>query len=1009
MISNNNLKLQNLIHFFVALIAGVVISTSLAMYLGMRYHIPLLSGIVDFLGVMKINTAVCFALAGVALLLINKKNHGLPTRILYIALVIIILALSSTAIFNRLTNFDSNTMVTERMAFVSSVNFILIGFALLGLLKKSKLIWLSQTMVWVSVVITLVAFFNYLYGAEPGSVYIKFTTIPLKNIALFMLINTGILLIHPDLGLVGILLRNNNSGYLLRRIIAIPILSPILLFQLGLYLQHERVLGTFTVIVITQVGILVLTGITTAIIAIILDGKEKAQARLQSELQYNEMIFQQFAEHIDIVFYTTLPDLSKITYVSPAYEKIWGRSCESLYKNPNDWFDAIIPEDRKIAHDSIFSGIKQGKVNPSAEFRIKRPDGTIRRIFSRIFQVRDELKHVFVVIGIAVDLTEITQEKIHKQVMIDLLRLGENETSITSFFRNALEVIARSLDLAFTGLWLVDNTNNTLRCVDTWHKNSKGLDEFAIKNYQHTFKPGEGFPGQVWKTKQPFFIEDYSVNKIYSRANDAKMAELNSAFGIPVIFQNNLYGVMEFFSNETIKPNERLLILLEQISKLSGEFILQHNAIEKIKQAAKHDLLTGLLNRSALEDYLTNLIAEEKSTSIVIMVVDIDRFKLINEALGHDVGDSVLKNVATRLSKPIKHKTFSLARLGADKFILCIAETDKQNATDYAREIHHRFKDTIKIDKHKISVSACIGVAIYPRDGLDSKSLVTNADLAMAQAKALGDNRIFFFNKNLPFIASRKISMDADLRQAMKNQNQFFLEFQPQVDLKTGNISNAESLIRWQHPVKGLIHPDQFIPFAEQNNLIVTLNELVMRMVFEQLALTRLDIPVSINISAQQLEDGFHLVEYLESLMNEFGITANQIELEITENMLVMDTEHNIAVLSALYKLGFQLAIDDFGTGFSSFSYFNRVPVYKIKIDRSFITGLPGNIPNAKIVKSMIGLAHALDMVVVAEGAETKAEVDFLIQEHCDMVQGFYYYKPMSIEDLKGVLSTDHT
>lgn len=422
-------------------------------------------------------------------------------------------------------------------------------------------------------------------------------------------------------------------------------------------------------------------------------------------------------------------------------------------------------------------------------------------------------------------------------------------------------------------------------------------------------------------------------------------------------------------------------------------------AAKQLQDIAQHDLLTGLLNRSELEVNLDKLIADKKTISIAVIVLDIDRFKLINEAFGHDHGDMLLKTVALRLRGLHHYKEMNLSRLGGDKFIFYLADVSRKEAYDFARIIQNRLSEPFALAEGSLALTASIGIALYPQNGLDSSTLVVNADLALNEAKRYGGNRIYVFVNELEVVASKTIAMDTELRSAMLD-NQFTLRYQPQVDLTTGEICAAEVLVRWQHPVDGLTSPNAFIPFAEKNNLIIELNEQIIRMTFQKISDAGSGIPFSINISAQQFQEGFHLVDYLELLMKEFSVNAKHIELEITENILIQDTEHNIAVLTALSQLGFQIAIDDFGIGFSSFGYIKRLPVHKIKIDKSFITGLPDDITNAKIVKAIISMAHALDKIVVAEGVETKAEVDFLKEIKCDIVQGFYYYKPMSFDEL---------
>jgi diguanylate cyclase (GGDEF)-like protein len=533
------------------------------------------------------------------------------------------------------------------------------------------------------------------------------------------------------------------------------------------------------------------------------------------------------------------------------------------------------------------------------------------------------------------------------------------------------------------------------------------LIDFAIASRQYSFGFGEGFPGRVWKQKKPVYISDYTSTQAFSRSDAAQTAGLNYTFGIPIIYKNNVYGVLQLFSKNIINPDADFLALMENIGKILGEFILHIHNVGQLQDISRHDLLTGLLNRSAISEEIDNLISDGKSKSISVIVLDIDRFKLINEAFGHQFGDRLLNSLATKLNaliNPANHTKINLARLGADKFILYISESNRDEAYDFACTINHTINNPIEVGEQKILLSMSIGIAIYPQNGHDSNTLITAADLALIQAKDLGGNRINFFTKELPLIATKAMAMDTDLRKAISN-NQFFLEYQPQIDLKTGNICCVEALVRWQHPITGLISPGDFIPFAEKIGLMVTLNEHIMRMVFQQISSDWPGPPVSINISAQQFREGFHLVEYLESLMKEFSISSKLIELEITENMLFEDTEHDIAVLNALNGLGFQIAIDDFGTGFSALGYLNRIPVHKVKIDKSLITGLPDKVSNAKIVTGMIAMIHTLDMLVVAEGADSKTEVNFLIQKKCDIVQGFYYYKPMSFDALTAIIN----
>lgn len=472
---------------------------------------------------------------------------------------------------------------------------------------------------------------------------------------------------------------------------------------------------------------------------------------------------------------------------------------------------------------------------------------------------------------------------------------------------------------------------------------------------------------------------------------------------MPLIYRDKIFGVVEFLSARIQDPTEDLLLLMKNICSSISEFIQQAHNDEQFQIISQHDILTGLLNRSAFEESLDNAIAKKTDDKIVIFILDIDRFKFLNVALGYNNGNIIINAVAARLKASVDQKKTLIARLGADKFILYFPINDSEDPLNYANKIKRSFNPKFKVARESLSLTLSIGIAIYPEHGSSSNELILNANHALVYAKKLGGNKILYFTKKLSTIASEKLSIQTDVREALGN-NQFFLNFQPQIDLKTGMVCGAEALVRWQHPTRGLVSPATFITYAEQADLIIPLNELVMRMVFQTMKENWSGPPISINISAQQFNDGYHLVEYLQSLVKEFSVNPKDIELEITESVIMEDVKHNIAIMETLHHLGFQFAIDDFGTGFSSFNYLHRVAANKVKIDISFIKGLPQNQDNVIIVKSMILMLHSLGKKIVAEGAETLAEVEFLKQENCDIIQGYYFYKPMSSNDFLSLI-----
>lgn len=1003
----------------IMVIGITLISISLLALIGWQYPIPVLTNISTSWTSMKVNTAVCFLLSGIILLLMYKKKLGVFPNILVNALSLIVLLISSMTIIKTVTGVDfdigqlfikessllnQGSIRSGHMTSSTALGFIFTACAFL--LRKQTSGWLSQIFAWLIFFTGLFSFYNYIYGANIQYIIAFHTTMGMNTSVLFILLSLGILLIHPDTGIVEIILRNSTGGYYLRRILPFLLLVPMLLVIIELRIERLDLIEEYLGDSIIAAGIFIILAILMLIIVIRMDREEKKLITAKENILQNEMVFHEFAENVDIVFYRISPDMNTMLYISPAYEKIWGRSTESLYKNPMAWFDSIISEDQQIVQKQFIEVLRKGdKLHAFAEYRIARPDGSIRNIFSRASQLKDQNNNVFCVVGIAIDMTDENLEKKYLQTQHDILHIMEHEKTIYDVAPKILQVICKVFDWDLGEIWMADEQNNILRRVNVWHKDTEKLIRYSNESQQHSFSFSEGLPGKVWKEKKSVWLQDYSSRQEFSRSVDAEKAELNCTFCVPIIFQDKVFGIMEFFSYQIKKPDDQLLSLMSSISKLIGEFIQRVHTNAQIQIASRHDILTGLLNRAALEEELDNIIYKIKSKIIAIIILDIDRFRLINEAYGHDLGDTILKSVAQRLAKLIDHEKTNAARLGSNKFILYYNNAkDVDDILDYAHKIERTFKEPFQVNQKNFFLTATLGIAIYPQDGGDGKTLITNANLAMIDAKSQGGNTSVFFTNELPAIAIEKLSMHADLRQAIA-KNQFFLNYQPQINLKTEEICGVEALIRWQHPTKGLISPDDFIACAAETGLITALNEHIIRIVFQQLKSNWTGPPVSINISAQQFKNKFFLVEYLESLIKEFGVNPKNIELEITEDMLMEDTQHSLAVLGALYHIGFRFAIDDFGTGFSSFNYLYRIPADKIKIDRSFISGLPENKANAVIVKSMISMIHSLGKKVVAEGAETEAEVDFLKQEKCDIVQGYYYYKPMLIDKFIDLLA----
>ncbi len=425
----------------------------------------------------------------------------------------------------------------------------------------------------------------------------------------------------------------------------------------------------------------------------------------------------------------------------------------------------------------------------------------------------------------------------------------------------------------------------------------------------------------------------------------------------------------------------------------------QKRAEKRIRYLAQHDALTDLPNRSLLLDRLSQAFAhaQRDKTEVALLFLDLDRFKMINDSLGHHVGDKLLQAVAERLRGCIRESD-TVSRQGGDEFVLVLPNI-KDNAVvaHITEKIVAALADPFFIDGNKLATTASIGISIYPSDGDHIETLTRNADAAMYVAKANGRNNYQFFTPDMNARAVERLAMENSLRRALE-RNEFVLHYQPQVALDTGQLIGIEALIRWQHPELGLVAPTDFIPLAEESGLITPLCEWVLLEACRQNYAWQLKempaVPVAVNISALQFRDK-NFQATVTRILGDTGLDPNYLELELTEGIVMHNVEATIVVLQALKALGVQLSIDDFGTGYSSLSYLQQFPFDKLKVDQSFVRGLATNPIHGAIVKTVIALGQGLHMRVIAEGVEREDELALLRQLECDEAQGFFYSRPL--------------
>ena len=433
------------------------------------------------------------------------------------------------------------------------------------------------------------------------------------------------------------------------------------------------------------------------------------------------------------------------------------------------------------------------------------------------------------------------------------------------------------------------------------------------------------------------------------------------------------------------------------------EMVERRKAEDALKFGASHDPLTELPNRRLLAERVNLALSRERidQERLALLFIDLDRFKNINDTLGHEAGDRLLQIVAKRLSGCIR-RTDTLARQGGDEFVVLIEKfADHKDVATTAKKILEEVGKTFLLFGKELHISASIGISISPDHGSDLEALLKHADIAMYRAKEEGKDNYQFYSAQMNRHSVARLDLESDLRHAVE-RNELVLHYQPKFEVRTGAIVGIEALVRWQHPTRGLISPEQWIHLAEETGLIVPIGTWVLHTACAQACAWQAQglpaLRVAVNLSARQFIRA-SIVEDVRKALSETGLNPRWLELEITESMMIHDPEEALRLLCDLKEMGIHLAIDDFGTGYSSLAYLKRFPIDTLKVDRSFIRNIPDDVGNALITRTIIAMAHSLQLTVVAEGAETAGEIEFLRQLNCDQVQGFYLSKPLAAHD----------
>ena len=673
--------------------------------------------------------------------------------------------------------------------------------------------------------------------------------------------------------------------------------------------------------------------------------------RRSLKIQHELAAFKLAIEHSDNSIVMTDLDFN-ITYVNESFERNTGYTQkEALGHNPSILKSGLTDE---TLYKDMHSALERGE-SWNGEFTNRRKDDSI--FYERAFILPISIKNkIDSYLAIKLDVTSYKEQAERMQLTATVFDSIEEGIIVTDADQKIL-----SINRAFAEMF----GYTVHECI--------GKTPKIFKSEEH---PKE-FYTQMWNE-----IDEKGIwkGKIRDRAKDGTCVTL-------------------WMSISVVKNKDDEIVNYISIHTNLADIIKSQ---EKIDFLAYHDSLTKLPNRVHFEETLIQALktAKRKQTRLAILFIDLDRFKVINDTLGHHIGDELLKHVALSIRSVLRDVDM-LARIGGDEFVVILEDLhNPDNAATVANKILYILSQPIEAMGHTLNTSASIGIAYYPDDATNLITLVKYADSAMYKAKELGKNRFHFFTDSLSSEMNKRLEIEQELRHALVN-NELYLNFQPQYNLKTKKVIGVEALVRWNSKVLGFIGPDVFIPIAEESGLILEIGEFVFR---ESCRFMKASIAaghdmdhVAVNVSTQQFKEG-NIVQTFKYILQEFALDAKYVEIEITERYIMKSTKENLTILDNLRDVGFEISIDDFGTGYSSMSYLKQLPVDTLKVDKSFVDDVPHDADGVAITNAILALSNSLGYHSVAEGIETQDQEDFLAQSNCEIGQGYLFSRPLSQE-----------
>ncbi len=697
-----------------------------------------------------------------------------------------------------------------------------------------------------------------------------------------------------------------------------------------------------------------------------------ARNRAEQALRESELKFRQLAENIQEVFWLTDAEIGQIIFVSAAYEDIWGRSRESLYANPTSFVEAIHPDDRPLLRQILSAPNSAFEV----EYRVVQPDGTIRWVWDRGFPIFENSGQLTRRAGLAQDITERKRVETQLQDLTDRLALA--------------------IQAADMGIWEWDMVNDHL----IWDKQMFALYNLRPEDFSNIYA--------AWQAR--VHPEDLPAVNALEQQGWANRQDYASEFRI--IWPDGTIRHIASFALVQRDAEGKPVRIVGANLDISD----RKQAEEQLIYSALHDALTDLPNRAFLTGRLESALQRAHRSDtyhFALLFLDLDQFKVINDSLGHLIGDELLMTVAQKLTSIIR-PTDSAARLGGDEFVILLEHIpDIQAVIHMAERLLAEFEGATVIDGHSVFVTTSIGIVWGTNAYTNAADLLRDADIALYRAKARGRGRYEIFDGEMHIQAVKRMTLEHDLRIAI-DQQELITYYQPIVDLKTQRLTGFEALIRWHHPTRGFISPADFIPVAEETGLIMPITRWMLRSACGQVASWQRQFPdmedlrVSVNLSGKDLRQPT-LLETIRQILSQTQLPATSLTLEITESMLIDKIENTIELLKQLRELGIRISIDDFGTGYSSLSYLYNLPADYLKIDQSFVGNMQPGDRNYKIVQAVVSLSDQLQLAAIAEGIETEQQLTWLNELGCELGQGYLLAHPLAPKAATELLAMGRT